>query len=84
MIFIGFSEIGLSSAWFSDIFASLGIILFYSWLLYWHVLYVKERERTDLHYQLTSKFNRGYEKVIASKNALESGNLEQSRKLLEN
>lgn len=79
---IGLTEIGMSNAWFTDVFMSLGIVLLVAWMLYWHILFIKDREFVNFHHKLTDLYNDAYSKLIESKQALESRNLEECKLLL--
>jgi hypothetical protein len=79
---ISIVELGLSHAWITDIFASIGIVILVSWLIYWNVLFIKERERTELFHKLNEIFYQAYDKLIESKKALESNRYEDCKRLL--
>ena len=76
------TEIGLSRAWFSDVFISIGIVLFWGWFVYWHVLFIKDSESTKLVHKLTDLYYRAYNILVSSKNALESNNVEDCKQKL--
>jgi len=79
---IGMTEIGLSHAWFTDIFVSIGIVLFWAWIVYWHILFIKDGEYTVLHKKLTGLYYESYNKVIESRSAHDAGNLDECKQKL--
>lgn len=82
IIIIGLVEIGFSHAWFTDIFVSIGIVLFWAWIVYWHILFIKDREYSTLSSKLTGLYYESYEKVIESKSAHDAGNLDECKQKL--
>lgn len=82
MVILGIIELGLSHAWFTDVFASIGLVLMVSSIIYWHILFIKDREQTDLYHELTVLFYKAYGKVLESKEVLDSGDIEGSKQLL--
>ena len=82
ILVIGFTEIGLSHAWFTDVCVSIGTVLFWAWILYWHILFIKDGENTTQHQKLTGLYRKAYNKLIESKSALEAGNLEECKQKL--
>ncbi|TFG19333.1 MAG: hypothetical protein EU530_06405 [Promethearchaeota archaeon] len=82
IITIALTEIGLSKAWFTDIFVSIGIVLFWAWIVYWHILFIKEEENTVLYKKLTELYYQAYQKVIDSKSAHDLGNLDECKQKL--
>ncbi|MHA1453373.1 MAG: hypothetical protein ACTSRD_10970 [Promethearchaeota archaeon] len=82
IIIIGLTEIGLFYAWFTDIFVSIGIVLFWAWIVYWHILFIKDGEYTVLYKKLTGLYYESYNKVIESKSAHDAGNLDECKQKL--
>ncbi len=82
IIVIAFTEIGFNYAWFSDVFASIGIFLFWSWFFYWHILFIKDGENTEHLKKLTVLFSKAYKKIIDAKSVQNTGNLDDCKILL--
>ncbi len=82
IITIALTEIGLSHAWFTDIFVSIGIVLFWAWIVYWHILFIKDGENTALYNKITGLYYQAYKKVIESKSAHDAGDLDECKQKL--
>ncbi|MBN2154930.1 MAG: hypothetical protein JW776_02670 [Candidatus Lokiarchaeota archaeon] len=82
VLIIGFIEIGLSKAWFTDVFCSIGIVLFVGWIIYWHILFIKDKENIDFHHKLTDQYYKAYDKLVKSKLSFDSGSVEECKALL--
>jgi hypothetical protein len=61
---------------------SIGVVLLVSWIFYWHILFIKEREKLHLEQRLTNLFSQAYNKLLSAKDALDSSDLTQCKKLL--
>jgi hypothetical protein len=79
---IGFFEIGGSHAWFTDVFASIGLVLFWSWFFYWHVLFIKDSESKDLEDKLTRLYSRAYNTLLEAKTFFNEHKTEECRSKL--